>query len=93
MKDEELNLEEIEVFHTPGGSWGVTRGQGSREGVDVTLLTETLKNINFVDGGIKYNMTGWVAVTDSQGVGSQVPCLLSDPVVLKPWKTGGNKLV
>ena len=26
MKDEELNLEEIEVFHTPGGSWEVTRG-------------------------------------------------------------------
>ena len=93
MKDEELNLEEIEVFHTPGGSWEVTRGQGSREGVDVTLLTETLRNINFVDGGIIYNMTGWVAVTDTQGVGSQVPSLLSDPVVLKPLKTGGNKFV
>ena len=32
MKDEEVNLEEIEVSHTLGGVGEVVRGEGSGEG-------------------------------------------------------------
>jgi hypothetical protein len=48
MKD----LEEIEASHTQGEAGEVAKGQGSREGVDATLLLDTRKNVNFADGGI-----------------------------------------
>ena len=41
MKDEELKLE-IEASLTLGGAGEVTRGEGSGEGVDATLLSYTL---------------------------------------------------
>ena len=53
-KDEELNLEEIEVSHTLGGSGEVVRTEGSRrgEGVHVTLVYCTLQYISLPDVGI-----------------------------------------
>ena len=50
MKDEEIKLEEIEDSHTLGGSGEVVRGEVSvpREGVDATLLSDTLRYINLV---------------------------------------------
>jgi hypothetical protein len=43
MKEKKPKLEEIEASHTPGerGKF-VSRGQGSGEGVDATLLSRTL---------------------------------------------------
>ena len=41
MKDEETTVEEIES-HTLGGYGEVDRGEGSGEGVVVTLLEDTL---------------------------------------------------
>ena len=46
MKDEELKLEEIEASLTLGGAGVVSRGGGSGEGVDATLLSDTLGYIN-----------------------------------------------
>ena len=52
MKDEEMKLEEIEVSHTLGGAGEVVRGKGSGEGVDATLMSDTLRFINLADLGI-----------------------------------------
>ena len=41
MKVDELKLEETEVSHTLGGVGEVARGEGSGEGVDATLMSET----------------------------------------------------
>jgi len=54
MKDEEVNLEEIQVSHTLGGLGEVvvTEGRGERRGchvVDVTLLSYTLEYISLTD--------------------------------------------
>ena len=53
MKDEALNLEEIEASHTRW-SRGSRQGRGRGEGVAATLLSYTLRYINladFVDDG------------------------------------------
>ena len=66
MKDKELKLEEIEVLHTPGGAGEgrtvVCRGEGSGEGVDATLLSDTVRYINIAEGR---HRPGWVAWTDA----------------------------
>ena len=46
MKDKERNYEEIEVSHTLDQKKVVSRGQRSGEGVDATLLSDTLRYIN-----------------------------------------------
>ena len=51
MKDEELKLEEIESSHALGGSGEVVRGDGIDEGVDDTLLSNTLRDINLANSG------------------------------------------
>jgi len=47
MEDEKIKLEEIEVYqkvsHTLGGVGEVVRGVDSGEGVDSTLLSDTLR--------------------------------------------------
>ncbi len=52
MKDEELKLEEIQSSHTRDGSGEVVRGDGIGEGVDDTLMSNTLGDINFANSGI-----------------------------------------
>ena len=54
MKDEELKLEEIEASHTIGGAVEVGRGEGRGEGVDDTLLLNTLDT----------SISGSVAITN-----------------------------
>jgi hypothetical protein len=53
MKDKELKFEEIEVSHTLGGAGEgrkvVWRGEGSGDGVDATLLSNSLKYVNIAD--------------------------------------------
>ena len=43
MKDEDLSLEEIEVSHKLGGVGEVPRGEGSGEGLDPDVLSDTLR--------------------------------------------------
>ena len=52
MKDEELNLEEIEASQTLGGVGEVVRGAGSGEGQSLSLPSDTLRDINFAKIGI-----------------------------------------
>ena len=52
MKDEQLNLKEIEVSYTLGGTGEVVRGKGRGEGLHSTLLSYTLKYISLTDVGI-----------------------------------------
>ena len=56
MKDKEQKLEEIEVSHTLGGVGEgrnvVCRGEASRGGVDATLLSDTVEDINLAEVGI-----------------------------------------
>ena len=49
MKDEDLKFEEIEDSLKLGGVGEVTRGEGTGEGVDTTLLSYTLKYISLTD--------------------------------------------
>jgi hypothetical protein len=49
MKDEELKLKEIEVSHRLDGSGEVVRREGRGEGINVTLLSYTIKYISLTD--------------------------------------------
>ena len=49
MKDEGLKFEEIEDSYTLGGVGEVVRGEGRGEGVDITLLSHTLKYVSLTD--------------------------------------------
>ena len=59
MKDEDLNLEEIEASHTLGGAGEVDRVEGRGEGVNAPLMSYTLKCISLADVGIKCLVLGF----------------------------------
>ncbi len=60
MEEQKPKLEEIEASHTPGerGKF-VSRGEGSGEGVDATLLSGTLYSIGLAEFATRARVRLW----------------------------------